>query len=107
MATQKTRLTRLEANAATLPPNVHFLNEQYARLTTDAERDAWYRERTDAELIAICEGVPGDGSPSAGLDWDKLTDAELQTIADGNATPEWWEQLRESKPHYFSRSVSV
>lgn len=106
MATQKTRLTRLEAQATALPPNVHYLCEQFARFTNEAERQAWIKNLTDKELILLTENLPEDPL-SSGLDWDKLTDAELQTIADGNATPEWWEQLRENKPHYFSRSVSV
>ena len=78
--TRLTRITRLESQVAELPPDGPAILARLQRMT-DAEGEAAIKEMTDAELFAaVMAGVDQDE-----LDVTKLTDRQLQRIADGES----------------------
>lgn len=99
---KQTRLSKLETQAATLPPDGAYLGSVYERLA-ESERGAWWDARTDAEIEAIAQTDP----KCAGLNFDRLTENELQFIADTDDSAkfdEWIAQLRITKPDCFSEA---
>ena len=73
-----TRITRLESQVSELPPDGPAILARLARMT-DEEGEAAIKEMTDAELFAAVMVGVDQGE----LDVTKLTDEQLQRIADG------------------------
>ena len=103
---RRTRLMKLETVARNqLPPHGESLFAAWNRLASGAEQEAWLRSLTDAELRALCDSDFSKSSALEGLDWDKLTEADLETIANGTESElaEWADRQRIEKPHYFTK----
>lgn len=107
MNSQK-RLATLETAARNqLPPDGGSLTAAWNRLGSEAERQVWLRGLNDDELLALCEDDSCcNGTPLAGLDWDKLTEDELELIATSTESEiaEWADRQRAERPHYFTKS---
>lgn len=96
----QTRISKLATIAKTLPPDAGYLIATLERLP-ESERDAWWDDRTEAELEAIAASGPN----AEELDFDRLTTDELMFLAncsDEAMLAEWWKELRATKPGYFS-----
>lgn len=100
MATTKTRLAALETRAARLPPDGASLLRACNRLP-ESEQDAWWAARTEAELEAVIQ----TGAGVDYLDFDKLTETELEFIAFADVTAseyeQWLAELRRTRPGVF------
>ncbi|MGH9799180.1 MAG: hypothetical protein ACRD82_02355 [Blastocatellia bacterium] len=100
MAGIEQRLTKLENVAVTLPPDGAYLLHQIS-LLPESERDTWWKARTEAELEAM---VLQDSRITC-LDFDRLTEAELEQLCELNGAEldAFWAELRAMKPDYFTK----
>lgn len=99
---KQTRLSKLEMQVATLPPDGNILLRTFERLP-EHRRAAWTRSLTDDELMAMMQQHV---AKYGGLDIDRLEENELEALClidDDAKYEEWISELCLTRPHYFNR----